>query len=84
MGGGLGPLDAVALHGSALLVETQEPGPPRLLLAVQQRAVHHVVALEHRLLEARLGCVELLGGGGGGEGASDRLLYLCVKTSYYT
>ena len=42
-----GLLDPVALHGLAIFVESQEPGPTGLLLPVEQRRVDDVIVLEH-------------------------------------
>lgn len=42
-----GLFDPVALHGLSLFIEAQKPGPARLLLSVEHRAVDHIVVLEH-------------------------------------
>lgn len=57
---GLVLLHVVPLHDSALLVQSQVPGPTRGLLPVQHGGVGDVVVLKHRLLELTLGGEVLL------------------------
>lgn len=56
-------LHVVPLHDSALLVQSQVPGPTRGLLPVQHGGVGDVVVLKHRLLELTLGGEVFLQGG---------------------
>ena len=47
VGGALVLLDAVPLHGLAVAVQTQVPGPARVGLPVQHGGVGDVVVLKH-------------------------------------
>lgn len=49
-----GLFDPVALHDLSLFIEAKKPGPTRLFLPVEHRAVDHIVVLEHRLLKLAL------------------------------
>lgn len=55
-----GLFDPVALHDLSLFIEAEKPGPARLFLPVEHRAVDHIVVLKHRLLKLTLCCEQFL------------------------
>lgn len=61
VGGGLGLLDSISLHDSALLVQAQVPGPARAALAIESRGVQDIVILKDAFLKATLSCEMWLG-----------------------